>query len=132
MKGKRIIAIDLDNTLAKYDGWTGYGEIGEPMLNAKWALDLIKKMDFIIIVYTCREETTLVKEWLDKHEIPYDHINYCPVNSEVGLSPVKIYADIYVDDRGIGFRGDWNHTITEISKFKNWSDDMMVVSSKDI
>ena len=31
MRSKRMIGVDLDGTLAKYDGWKGHNVIGEPI-----------------------------------------------------------------------------------------------------
>jgi len=129
----KTVAVDFDNTIAEYHGWSGIGEFGEPIQNAKWALDLMKKqLGYTIIIYTCRLEIPAVKEYLDKHEIPYDYVNHNPKNSELDLHPMKIIADIYIDDRAIGFNGSWNETIAEVTKFRLWNADRMVISSKDV
>jgi hypothetical protein len=30
-------------------------------------------------------------------------------------------ADIFIDDRAIGFRGDWSQTLKEVENFKVWN-----------
>jgi len=130
---KRTVAVDFDNTIATYEGWSGIGEFGEPIENAQWALKLMKEqLGYEIIIYTCRSEIGLVREYLEKHEIPFDYINHNPKNAEYDLSPVKILADIYIDDRAIGFRGSWNETMSDLAKFRLWNADRMVVNSRDI
>jgi hypothetical protein len=45
---------------------------------------------------------------LNTHEIPYDYI--WDSSSDVG----KPVCDWYVDDRAIGFRGDWQAVLREV------------------
>lgn len=130
---KRTIAVDFDGTIAKYDGWSGIGEFGEPIENAKWALDLMKeKLDYTIIIHTCRLEIPAVREYLVKHNIPFDYINHNPENIEFDLNPLKIKADVYIDDRAIRFTGSWSETIGELTRFGSMPRDTPSVSSKDI
>ena len=34
----------------------------------------------------------------------------------------KPIADIYVDDRGLQFQGNWDETLTQILSFKTWQE----------
>ncbi len=98
----RITAcVDLDGTLAYYDGWKGIQHIGQLLVGAKEFMDELSKFADITI-FTCRchkdvyrddvtESKIAVEKWLDENEIPYNHIY-----TEAG----KPVADIYIDDKG--------------------------------
>ena len=49
----------------------------------------------------------------------YDYIN-CNPNQPVGSDKGKLIADVYLDDRGITFEGNWNDSIEKIINFKTW------------
>jgi len=118
------IAVDFDATIASYDGFQGKGNFGAPVQNAKWALDLIKnEWGHTIIINTCRLEIDEIAAYLNEHEIPFDHINFNPENIKYDLHPAKVRADIYIDDKNVAFRGDWREAISNVAKFRNWSDD---------
>ena len=102
------IAIDLDGTLAQYDGWKGLDHIGDPKPGGKEFLEILKKNIFIqrpveIIIYTCRAERGLhyVEDWLRTHGIPFDHINHNPDQPKTAGSK-KIWSHYYIDDRNAG------------------------------
>jgi hypothetical protein len=67
------VAVDLDGTLAQYDGWRGIGVIGEPV-----PAMLTRVMKWIeegreVKIFTARagtdEGVRAVREWLIKHKI---------------------------------------------------------------
>jgi hypothetical protein len=126
----RIIAVDFDGTIAQYGSWKGVGVFGDPVLSAQWALKMLKNLGATIIVHTCRKETNLVIDYLREHKIPYDHVNYSPRNVELKLSPKKIAADIYIDDKAIGFRGQWRETYLDVVNFRRWEHEYGAISSK--
>ena len=53
---------------------------------------------------------------IDFDGVIHDNINY-------PLVRFKPHSYIYIDDRGIGFSGDWNKTIADIDNFKQWQED---------
>jgi len=109
----KTVCIDLDGTLAKYDGWKGVHSIGEPFPFAKeWLEDVSTR--YRIVIHTCRTNlqmngkelvgsdqdkisqlVNIVKGWFHKHDLRYDHI-WC----EIGKPP----AEYYIDDRAIKVR----------------------------
>ena len=106
MNKKGTVCIDLDGTLAKYEGWQGKYHIGEPISGAKEFVEKVAKLAKIII-YTCRlnyefndldtnakreEIKGYIETWLKKHEIPFDEI-FCGQGKPV--------AEAYIDDRGV-------------------------------
>ena len=76
----------------------------------------------MIIIHTTRNDTPALRDFLNKNDICFDYINhnpYQPKGSEFG----KIKADIYLDDRGVCFTGNWDETLKQILNFKTWQED---------
>ena len=115
-----IIAIDFDGVINGYKGFKGKGKFEPPVPGAYRALTLLKEAGHTIIINTTRSETWLVEDYLRKNGIPFDHINTNPENAKRHLSPSKVLADIYIDDRNIPFDGNWSRTLGEIEVFKPW------------
>ena len=99
------IAIDFDDTLAKYDP-ADPGEIGPPIFaNIRLARRLQAK-GHQLILWTCREGESLTKAvaWCEDHGLHFDAVNEnIHTEPEVMRWPNsrKIYADIYIDDKAI-------------------------------
>jgi hypothetical protein len=77
-KGEKMskgwIGVDLDGTLAHYDGWKGPDHIGEPVLKMLERVKLWMAVDkYEIRIFTARagvpEQIPFVKAWLEKHGI---------------------------------------------------------------
>lgn len=117
---QKSIAIDFDAVVSEYYGWQGKGVFGVPVKGARESLDWLKQAGYRVIIDTTRAETWLIAEYMKKHSIPYDYINFNPENLRQHLSPVKVVADVYVNDRGLRFDGDWKKTLLEIIRFKPW------------
>lgn len=93
------VAVDLDGTLAEYDGWKGDDVIGEPRPGAAESMQRLKKMGVRVIIWTTRGNRDQVGSWLKEHDIPFDHINRNPDQPE-GASD-KVIADVYLDDKAV-------------------------------
>ncbi|MCK4500862.1 hypothetical protein KAU11_10205 [Candidatus Babeliales bacterium] len=115
-----ISAIDFDGVIAHYSGWKGSEHFGKPIEGAKEALQQLKNEGHIIIIYTARLPTEGLKEYLSKYNMPYDYINENPLMKAINEGPRKIPADIYIDDKGLTFKGNWTNTLNQIAKFKSW------------
>ena len=101
---KRTIAVDLDGTLATYDGWKGTEVFGIPIDSIVAELRAEKAKGTRIIIhttrinpalnkgYTAEDLVGLVKGWLDRYQIPFDEIW-----SGIG----KPIAHEYWDDRAV-------------------------------
>jgi hypothetical protein len=72
------VAVDLDGTLAKHYKDYDPDSIPDPRPGALSAMDEFKRQGYKVIVFTVRGNKKLVADWLDEHEIPYDHINENP------------------------------------------------------
>lgn len=108
----KTVAMDLDGTLAQYNGWKGEEVIGDLLPGAREAMQSLKDAGTQVIIFTTRGRTDLIKAWLEKNRVPYDHINQNP-DQPKGTSG-KILADVYVDDRALHFQGDWAKTLNEL------------------
>jgi len=98
------VAVDLDGTLATHHkGNYDPKVIPPPRPGAKKWMDKIRATGARICMNTCRGDDKLTKEWLEKHDIPYDYINENPDQPD-GTSD-KILADVYWDDRAVSAKG---------------------------
>lgn len=109
----KVLCIDFDGTICDFD----YPEMGEPKAGIKEAFQRLKDRGWTIHILSCRTNVELkkypidrtmqvreMKEYLDKHEIPYDEV----------LNKDKPLAVWYIDDRGISFQDNWDEIVKEI------------------
>jgi hypothetical protein len=116
-----LIAVDFDGVISHYTGFKGIGVFEEPVDGVAEALTILRNAGNKILVNTCRKELDDVAQYMNKHNIPYDFLGNNPDNVTKDLSPAKQLADIYVDDRGICFEGNWSiEFIEKILNFKPW------------
>lgn len=114
---KPAAVIDLDGTIAREDSRDLMANEPEP--GAREALQRLKDAGFEVVVYTCRTnsrstpdvegEASNVKEWLDRHEIPYDRI-------DLGYEG-KPHAQVYIDNKAMRYEGgaaDWENVVDAI------------------
>lgn len=97
-----IIAIDFDGTIVR----DRFPDIGEMMPGAKPVINSFFEEGNTIIIWTSRTGVELAKavEWLAINGIKYHRINEsCPdtVKKYGGRDTRKIFADIYIDDKGL-------------------------------
>lgn len=96
-----IVAVDFDGVIAEFHDWRGVGVYGPPVAGAIKALQELASAGWDIVIWTCRSEDDLIADYLNDWSIPFTAINQRVENFTAG-SP-KIYADAYIDDRGISF-----------------------------
>lgn len=100
------IAIDMDGTIAKPYKKFDPRNIPGPRPGARAAVREFQRLGYRIIIFTARGDKTLVKDYLHKHDIPYDYVNENP--DQPADSSGKVIADVYIDDKGIDARQAWN------------------------
>lgn len=123
MGKKMTIAVDFDGVLHRYSRGFGDGSIYDPPVEgAREAMEKLKADGHRILIYSTRsnkiykrkkvqDQDQAMEDWLKEHSIPYDRI----------WTYAKPMADIYIDDRAIGFRGNWEETLHEIGDFVPWT-----------
>ena len=117
-EGEKIVVVDLDGTLAEYEGWTGeWAPIGEPIsdVNGWTARDFMLRLQergYRTIVYSSRGDVPEIVAWLQRHGIPYNGVNGSLTNfaGESGKPP----ASAYVDDRAVRFAGDYRSALVRV------------------
>ena len=119
---KRTICIDFDGVVHDYSsGWQGEDVFGQMIPNADTGTSVLKQKGWTVIIFTTRKKTDELEKWLKEHNITYDYINENPGQPD-GTSG-KIMADVYLDDRGICFRGRWDSwLVREILDFEPWQE----------
>jgi adenylylsulfate kinase len=106
----KTLAIDLDGTLAEYDGRFTAGVIGAPITSA---VDLIKKLKaegWKVFIFTSRDESEseAIISWLKKHELS-DMFESIYTN--------KPHYSAFLDDKNVRFS---NENVAElIAEVKN-------------
>lgn len=103
-----ILAIDFDGTIV-HDNFPGIGELRP---NAKESINKLYKEGYFIIIWTCRTLTRMQEciDFLDQNEVKYHLVNIsCPTNVEKysGVDTRKVFADLYIDDKGLILLPDW-------------------------
>lgn len=103
MDKTRVIAVDLDGTLASQDkGWLGFSHIGDPIASVVEAIRAEKASGSRIVLHTCRvttldnkvnaESLDVIRGWLKENSIPVD---------EIWMSVGKPFATEYWDDKAV-------------------------------
>lgn len=104
-----VAVVDFDGVIAQYDGWLGDDIFGDAMPGAAEALTELRTHGWQIIIWTTRQVTPGLKNYLKNNYIPYDSINTTDHNPP-GTSNKPI-ADVYIDDRSwydVGREFSWD------------------------
>ena len=108
-------------TARKFEALQRFAAIVQTGTDAE-ALQALKDKGWKIYIFSTRtnkmfrkkdeeDQEVAMKRWLAEYEIPFDKI----------WTFGKPMADVYLDDRAIGFRGDWNSSLQEIENFVPWT-----------
>lgn len=114
---KKHITIDFDGVIHAYSkGWHDGTIYDDPIPGARDALIELSK-EFQVLIWSTRNydrhingehqknQVDEMKQWLQRHDIPYD---------EIYTSPDKPICKLFVDDNAYRFQGDWEHSLPEI------------------
>lgn len=102
------VCVDLDGVLNAYDGFRGGHYYHPPLPGACDFLRRLREMGFRVVVLTVRWQPD-VEEWLLQHGLR-EYVDE--------VTDRKPPAHVYVDDRAICFRGDYDAALEEIARFK--------------
>ena len=98
----KIIAFDFDNTLTDSDI---FPHIGKPRKYAKEVVNCLYDLGVTVLIWTCRDKEDIfgMQDWLDENGFKYHDINTCIAYAPFHYEARKIYAHMYVDDKGFGW-----------------------------
>ena len=72
--GNKWIGVDLDGTLAEWDGWKGHEHIGKPIPLMVERVKRWTEMDIEVRIFTARasiaDHVTPVQKWLEDNGLP--------------------------------------------------------------
>jgi len=114
MAHEKIVIIDFDGTICTYE----FPGVGTPQPSVREALLKLKELGYQIHIHSCRTATywgrgaeernhqiTVIHDFMEENDLPYDKII---------LNVDKPVAELYIDDRGIGYRGSWLDVIRQV------------------
>lgn len=108
-----IIAIDFDGTISIGDGYPDPHN-GDVRPYAKEVINFLYDVGVKIVIWTNRKniknsdvkDKLLMKQWLDDIGIKYHTVNDSTHFAPYKYYGRKLYAHMFVDDRGYGFNGE--------------------------
>jgi hypothetical protein len=103
----RIACVDLNGVLDAYAGWQGADHFDPPRAGARAFLEALRRRGFRIVIFTTRYAPD-VRAWLDAYALGE------LVDDVTDRKPA---AHVFVDDRAVCFRGDFNATLRDIDTF---------------
>ena len=104
---KPNIVLDFDGVLNQYTGWKGENYLYKPRPGTKEFLEQLQQ-EYTIIILSARSPTSILS-WLEQYELDqYIH----------QVTNKKPPAQVYLDDRGLKFEGDYQETLEQIRTFK--------------
>lgn len=110
----RIVCVDLNGVLDAYQGWRGPQHFDEPRPGAHAFLEALRSRGYTVVVFTTRHAPD-VWQWLRTHGLS-DLVE--------DVTDRKPAAHVFVDDRAVCFRGDFDSTLNEIESFAaHWGED---------
>lgn len=109
---RRTVCLDFDGVVHSYrSGWRGAPVIPDPPIHGTAEAIARLRQQYRVVIYSARcrdpEGRRAIEAWLRKHQIEVDEV-----------CDHKPPALVYVDDRAIPFRGDWDQVITDIRQFR--------------
>lgn len=102
-----IACVDLNGVLDTYTGWRGADHFDPPRPGARDFLEQLRARGYRVIIFTTRWADD-VRGWLRAHAL--DGL----VDDVTDRKPA---AAVFVDDRAVCFRGDFDQTLREIDAF---------------
>lgn len=109
---RRTICLDFDGVLHSYrSGWCGAEIIPDPPIHGTKDAIARLRQQYRIVIHSARCHTEAgrkaVEAWLERHGIEVDDV-----------CEHKPPALVYVDDRAVRFRGNWDDVLDDIKAFR--------------
>jgi len=111
-KSRKTVCLDFDGVIHSYrSGWKGLDVIPDPPIHrADRAIERLRR-NYRVVVHSARcqneDGVQAIRDWLFENNIEVDEV-----------CMFKPPAHVYVDDRAVPFRGDWDETIDLINAFR--------------
>jgi len=103
-----IVCVDLDGVLNDFDGWRGADYFHPPRAGAVEFLERLNALGYDVVVFTVR--------WAPHVEV---WLRDCGLAHLVArVTDKKPAAHVYLDDRAVCFRGDFDSAIEQIRQFQ--------------
>ena len=113
---KKWLGVDLDGTLAHYDGWKGIDHIGMPIMDVVLSLRARKEQGWGIAIFTARvsdpseaiEAERQIWAWLEKHHIDVDgitcvkHKHFVEFWDDRAIQVIKNTGEFVINTKGDG------------------------------
>ena len=112
VRPRRTICLDFDGVLHSYrSGWCGAEIIPDPPIHGTRESVARLRQQYRVVVHSARchtpEGRLAVANWLERHGIAVDDV-----------CEHKPPSHVYVDDRAVRFRGNWDDVLDEIREFR--------------
>lgn len=102
---EKIVSIDFDGVLSRYNGFQGENITGKPIDGAKeFILNLIDS-GYKPIVFTTRKPK-LISNWLKKFNFP-----------DIEVTNTKYPSSVYIDDRCVKFDGNYSKLVNDLREY---------------
>ena len=117
---EKTICIDFDGVIHDYSkGWQGIDVFDRVLPGASEGTHELHDAGWTVIIFTTRNDTPALRAFLQENDIYFDYINYNPRQPK-GSDHGKVIANVYLDDRGVCFMGDWKSSVSQILTFEPW------------
>jgi hypothetical protein len=102
-----IVCVDFNGVLDSYTGWRGPDHFDPPRPGAREFLASLRQRGFDVVVFTTRYPDD-VWRWLREYQLD-------ALVTEV--TDRKPAAHVFIDDRAVCFRGDFEETLRQVDAF---------------
>jgi phosphoglycolate phosphatase-like HAD superfamily hydrolase len=110
---RRLVCVDLNGVLDAYAGWQGAEHWDPPSSGARAFLEALRGRNCRIVLFTTRHYLG-AWQWLTRHGL-------ADLVEEV--TDRKPAADVFIDDRAVGFSGDFSAALRAVDAFRaHWEE----------
>ena len=103
-----LVCVDLNGVLDAYTGWKSPDHWDPPRAGARPFLEALHAEGFDVVIFTTRHPAG-VRRWLREHQL-LDVVD--------AVTRRKPPAHVFIDDRAICFRGDFEDAVRQAAAFK--------------